>query len=228
MRRGGRTMNKTKIELDNFDKKYVLKEIFLYNLTMNEFRLCVFLTSKINKTLKNMSYEEKLWCVGGKKAKVKELILMNHKLIELGLIQKNGMGHHLKDRRFCLPRPDMFYACKSVRQVFIVCLEVWHKKGDYVSIDKEYVHTQLGEVKFRRNENIKRIKETMGINFTLEERANDFLYISLDSKPIEVEKKSTKAKNKNISGTPIININKRDDTPLPPIGFNDEDLKNIV
>lgn len=184
-------MNKKKEELVELAKNvYILKEVFLHDLSLDELRLCVFLTSNLGKTLETMKYNDKMWCVGGRKNNVKKLQDAKSRLIQLELIQPDGLGHSIKDRQFCTPNHKDFYNCKTTREVFIVCLNYWYKNGHFISVDKSYIYTQFGKETRRRNQNIKRIKESLNINFTLEEREKDFLY----HKPLKKISKVVKEK----------------------------------
>lgn len=166
------TKTKSEISKKVSFNAYVLKEMFLYNLKICEARLCIMLTSK-KATLDELTFEEKAWCFGNKTSKY--LIKSVNKLIQNGLIDKDGRGFDIKGKEFVCFHSSAIHVCYNFRELFVKCMFSWYKKGKYISIKKEYIYSVFGEEARIRNQNIKRIKEMTGMEFSLEERKNDFL-----------------------------------------------------
>lgn len=169
-------MNKKELEKKQHFKEYILKDIFLHDLNMLEIRLCVFLTSKM-KRLKDMSYEEKMWCCGGNPKDYKKLKESEIKLKYLNLIQNDGYGYSIAEKDFIQSDKINICSCRTQRELFIKSLMYWYKNPKYISIDKKYVNNMLGSSKRIRNQNIKYTSKKLCIQFTLQERANDYLVI---------------------------------------------------
>lgn len=168
----------TKKELDKKQhfKAYILKDIFLHDLKMHEIRLCIFLTSN-KKRLKDMNCEEKMWCSGGVARNYSLLKESELKLINLGLINTDGTGLSIKENEFIQSNKLDFYHCKTQRELFVNCLKYWYKYGKFTSIRKEYIVSIFGKEKKYINRNVKRTIEQTGIQFTLQERVNDYLVV---------------------------------------------------
>lgn len=181
--------NKNKEELNHIDfGAYVRKDLFLHKLKMHEIRLCVFLTSKKDKTIINLTHDEKLWISASScRATTKELKCIESKLISLGLLDESGKGKKLEKGQYCLFSDiNDLYECKTQREFFILCLCRWNGNKSFKSIKKEYIYNIFGENVRIRNQNIKRTLKSMSINITFNERVNDFLYTVDGTKKSEV------------------------------------------
>ena len=125
-------MSTKKTERNKYFKEYILKGIFLHKLHMYEVRLCIFLTSQ-KTTLKDMSYDEKMWCSASMRDYAK-LADAENNLIQLGLVNKDGTGLSLEGREFVEGKGIDVSECKSQRELFIRCLKYWYKGSNIVYI----------------------------------------------------------------------------------------------
>lgn len=166
-------MSTKKTERNKYFKEYILKDIFLHKLHMYEVRLCIFLTSQ-KTTLRDMTYDEKMWC-SASKSEYSSLKKAEAHLIQLGLVNKDGTGLSLEGREFVEGKGIDVSECKSQRELFIRCLKYWYKGSNTVYIKKEYIHSMLGSSTSRINENIKRVKESTGLEIDIKKKNNMYV-----------------------------------------------------
>lgn len=166
-------MKKEKNKRVRYFKEYILKDIFLHELKIYEVRLCIFLTSKMT-TLSDMTYEDKMWVCGSKReyAKLKEA---EQHLINLGLLNKDGTGLQLDGREFIQNKNINVVDSKTQRELFLRCLKYWYKGKNIVYVKKEYIYAMLGKSTGRINENIKRVKSSIGLEINIEKKNSMYI-----------------------------------------------------
>lgn len=169
-------MSTNKTERNKYFKEYILKDIFLHKLHMYEVRLCIFLTSQ-KTTLKDMSYDEKMWCCGGNPKDYKNLITAEEKLKQLELIDTDGYGFSIRNKEFVQSDKINVSSYRSQRELFVVCLKYWYKNQKYLSINKEYIHNMFGQEKRVMNQNIKYTTKKLDVKLHIEERKTDYLIV---------------------------------------------------
>lgn len=166
-------MSTKKTERNKYFKEYILKDIFLHKLHMYEVRLCIFLTSQ-KTTLKDMSYDEKMWCSASMRDYAK-LDDAENNLIKLGLLNTDGTGVSLDGREFIESKSINVVECRSQRELFMRCLRYWYKGSNITYIKQEYIYSMLGTDNKTINKNIKRVKESTGLEIDIKKKNNMYV-----------------------------------------------------
>lgn len=200
-------------------KVQIPRNIFSYNLNIAEIRLCVLLTSIKSLCCDNLTYDEKLYVVGGKKSNLKRIDTYSKKLKSLGLITQDGKGLSLKEygiESYSIS-PVEFYSAESIREVFALCCKVWRGKNTNFALIND---AELENLFTKRNFNryLKRLNNTLKkYNFKLEytKTRNNYHQFKAVDLADEVE---SNLKERELNLDCIGNVKKEE---LPNIDFYD-------
>lgn len=190
-------ITKNKNDLVISFKIQVPRTIFLYNLNINEIRLCVLLTSKKELSLSTLSFDEKLYVVGGKHSNIKCINEYGENLKQIGLITEEGYGISLKKNN--IPsytlNPIDFYNSKSIKEVFGLCARVWKGKRTtgFAQITEEELENLFTKKYLKRNlRNLNKGLEKFGFQLEYEKTRNNFHQFNVvETKPLSVEEENT-------------------------------------
>lgn len=150
-----------------FDKIYLSKDVFKNpELSISEVRLLALLTSIDSITLDDISSDLKLWICKDRN-KYNLLKDMEKKLISLNLLNKNGTGISLSSsgNYIVINDSESIYKCKSIRQLFVLCLEKWDVRYNSPIVSKELFKGIFGESLKEINKNWKRTISQMNLNY---------------------------------------------------------------
>lgn len=241
---------KSKAELNLFDRIVIPRNIFLYKLSIQEVRLCVLVTSDRSINKNTIKYNEKLYILGGNKHKLKYINYYFENLISLGLISEDGSGLKLTENNIesFILNPNEYYQAKTIREIFGLCVKVWKGKK---SMGFAYIKEEELEALFTKRYLTTYLKNTnnglkkFGFYLIYEKTRNGFNKFKIQEfrKCSEHEeatitlcgnddlKDSEKnvfehKKEENFDFLPKIS-SKNTDVPLLPSFFNIDDIDNL-
>ncbi|MGL5646899.1 MAG: hypothetical protein ACRDDY_03525 [Clostridium sp.] len=163
------------LKLDLTSENYYLsKEVFNHDLTILEIRILLLLSTNIGLTVRTMSRCTKIWCYRKKQYTNKMFLDAEEKMIRLGLISQNGTGLQLKKDFLIFKDIQLFYSCKTRKQVFVLSLRCWNKKYSALIISPVVFYGI-----FDNRTVFKRVCESMGFKYTYQEKLNK-IYIHED------------------------------------------------
>lgn len=167
---------------------YISKEIFYHNqLSITEARLLIMISSQQYLSLDTMSFEMRKW-IAGNNNKMKLLPKSESILKELKLIHENGTGLTLNSNYIRFNSLKEIEKCKTMRQLFVLCLSKWDKRGKII-VPSEMFYNLLGSKEtYIINKNLKYVCNSLDIYYEWK-ILKEFIYII----PI---KKSENKKNK--------------------------------
>lgn len=156
---------------------YLTKNAFDYDLNIVDLRLLLVLTSVYKTTIDELNYDQKMW-IANSKSRYSKLSESEKKLINFGLIDKDGTGLKLENNYIIYKNLDIFDICKNIRQVFICSLKFWHKKGKII-VSETTFKMLFGDTLKMINKNWKRTCEQLNISCSWEKKNNN-IYIKID------------------------------------------------
>lgn len=151
-------MKKLELELEN-NNYFLSKEVFEHpDLSIAEVRLLLVISTKKDLTLNKMDKNTKLWICKSCKY-YSSLSKMEANLISKGLIKVDGTGKQLLAEGNFLLITDLSIIdnSKSVRQLFINSIDIWHTKREKVIVKVETFKGLFGDTVKLINHNIKAI-----------------------------------------------------------------------
>lgn len=191
---------------------FLSKYAFNYDLSICDIRVLLLLSSKEGITINSFDHRCKRWCY--KKNSYTNSIFKEseRKLIEFGLINKDGTGLNLEKDYIIFRSIEEVTNCKTIKQIFILALKYWNTKHKNAIIS-----TSVFYKIFPNKRAFQRACESVGLLFSYTEKYNKIFVFreKVDLKTEETSSSKNKSKGK-VDIKLLTNIkSKYSDTPIP-------------